>query len=130
MVPTRLFVTVVAALTVTVATAQSEDDANSDARDFDLPAAEAAELVGDGGFDLGDVDFEGSPTKSVAEKWPKDLVIAPISGRSPQLGWTLTLGGGYFLGSNDEESEEDESESPPSVIGGFGMMAENGSYAY
>jgi len=96
-----------------------------DERDFDLPAAEVGDLVGDGGFDLGDADFEGNPAKSFAEKWPKDLVIAPIPGYSPQLGWNLTLAGGYFLNSKKEDSE-----SPPSILGGFGMIAENGSYAY
>lgn len=105
--------------------AQQPEDAAEELRDFDLPASEVSDLVGDGGFDLGDVDFDGSPLKRFAEKWPQDLVIAPIPGRSPQLGWQLTLGGGYFL-----NSRTDDSESPPSLVGGFGMVAENGSYAY
>lgn len=96
-----------------------------DQRDFDLPGAEAADLVGDGGLDLSDVDFEGSPLKRFAERWPKDLVIAPIPGRSPQLGWQLTLAVGYFL-----DSDEEDDESSPSILGGFAMTAENGSYAY
>ncbi len=82
-------------------------------------------MVGDGGLDLGDADFKGNPLERFAEKWPKDLVIAPIPGNSPQLGWSLTLAGGYFLNSRKEDSE-----SPPSTLGGFGMIAENGSYAY
>ena len=84
-----------------------------------------ADMIGDGGLDLGDVDFEGNPLKRFAEKWPEDLVVAPIPGRSPQLGWQLTLGAGYFLDSDDEDSD-----TPPSILGGFGMSAENGSYAY
>lgn len=104
---------------------QSANTPESPARDFDLPAAELADMVGDGGFDLSDADFEGNPLKQFAEKWPKDLVIAPIPGYSPQLGWNLTLAGGYFLNSKKEDSE-----SPPSILGGFGMVAENGSYAY
>jgi len=104
---------------------QETEEALDDARDFDLPASEMADMVGDGGLDLGDVDFEGSPLKSLAEKWPEDLVVAPIPGRSPQLGWQLTLGVGYFLESKDETSDK-----PPSIVGGFGMTAENGSYAY
>ena len=114
------------ALQLTAASAQEIEEVVEDDRDFDLPASEAGELVGDGGLDLGDVDFEGSPLKRFAEKWPKDLVIAPIPGRSPQLGWQLTLAAGYFLNS----SEEEESESHPSIVGGFGMISENESYAY
>lgn len=98
-----------------------------DTRHFDLPGSEAADMVGDGGLDLSDVDFEGSPLKSFAEKWPEDLVIAPIPGRSPQLGWQLTLAGGYFLNS---ELDNGEKNPHPSIVGAFGMTSENGSYAY
>lgn len=94
-------------------------------RDFDLPGAELADFMGGGSVDLEDVDYVGSPLKRFAERWPEDLVIAPIPGRSPQLGWTLTLGGGYFLESRDEDSD-----AAPSLLGGFAMIAENGSYAY
>ena len=104
---------------------QTGDDEVLDEIDFDLPASEASEIVADGGLDLGDVDFKGNPLKNLAEKWPEDLVVAPIPGRSPQLGWQLSLGVGYFLESKDEESDK-----PPSILGGFGMTAENGSYAY
>ena len=93
--------------------------------DFDLPASEMGDSIADGGLELTDVDFEGNPLKRFAEKWPDDLVIAPIPGRSPQVGWTLALGGGYFLGSRDEDSDV-----APSILGGFGWYAENGSYAF
>ncbi|MDH3849106.1 MAG: BamA/TamA family outer membrane protein [Gammaproteobacteria bacterium] len=99
--------------------------AHGEDRDFDLPAAEMGDTIADGGLELTDVDFEGSPLKRFAEKWPDDLVIAPIPGRSPQVGWTLALGGGYFLGSKDEDSDV-----APSILGGFGWYAENGSYAF
>ena len=105
--------------------AQVEDDDTDEQRDFELPGAEVAGLDGDGGLELADVDFIGNPAKNWFEKWPDDLVIAPIPGRSPQLGWTLTLAGGYFLNPRDEESE-----TAPSIVGGFAMVAENGSYAY
>ena len=105
--------------------AEDKEEVVEDNRDFDLPAAEAFDMIGDGGLDLGDVDFEGTSLQRFAERWPKDLVIAPIPGFSPQLGWNLTLAGGYFLNSKKEGSE-----SPPSILGGFGMIAENGSYAY
>jgi outer membrane protein assembly factor BamA len=104
--------------------AETGDDEIDPDRDFDLPGAEIAGLAGDG-VDLEDVDFVGNPLKKLAERWPEDLVVAPIPGRSPQMGWTLTLGAGYFL-----ESRKADSTSPPSVLGGFAMVAENGSYAY
>jgi outer membrane protein assembly factor BamA len=79
----------------------------------------------EGNLDAGDLDLLGGPFKRLAEKWPEDLVIAPVPGRSPQVGWSLALGGGYFLATGDEDSD-----SPPSVLGGFAWFAENGSYAY
>jgi outer membrane protein assembly factor BamA len=106
------------------AAAAADDEVDPD-RDFDLPGAEVADFVGDGGIGLEDADFVGSPLKRFAERWPEDLVVAPIPGRSPQMGWTLTLGGGYFL-----KSREEDSEVAPSLLGGFAMVAENGSYAY
>ncbi len=118
-------ITALFALALAPAWAQTEDEVINPERDFELPAAEVADSVGDGGFDLADADFVGSPLKRLAKNWPEDLVIAPIPGRSPQLGWKLTLAGGYFLGGRDEDSE-----APPSVLGGFAMVAENGSSAY
>ena len=105
--------------------AEVEGDENDPQREFELPGADVAVLNGDGGLDVADVDFVGNPAKSWFEKWPADLVVAPIPGRSPQLGWKLTLAGGYFLGGRDEESD-----TPPSIVGGFAMVAENGSNAY
>ncbi len=105
--------------------AEVEDEEIDRQRDFELPGADVAGLEGDGGIDLADADFVGNPINRWAEKWPADLVIAPIPGRSPQLGWKLTLAGGYFLNPRDEESE-----TAPSIVGGFAMVAENGSYAY
>jgi hypothetical protein len=110
-----------------IAQGQSENEDVLDEIDFDLPASEASDLVADGGLDFGDVDFKGNPLKRLADKWPEDLVLAPIPGRSPQLGWQLTLGAGYFLDSKKKDGDPD---TPPSILGGFGMVAENGSYAY
>ena len=105
--------------------AQDSGVADPDEVDFDLPSSEAAELVDDGGLELEDFDFIGNPSRRLTPRWPEDLVIAPIPGRSPQLGWQLTLGAGYFfkLGKQD-------SKAPPSILGGFGMVSENGSHAY
>ena len=105
-----------------LAYAQSD---NNDDRDFELPGADVDVLPGDGGLDMADVDFVGSPLSRFSERWPEDLVIAPIPGRSPQVGWTLALAGGYFL-----ESKKEDSDTAPSLLGGFAWYAENGSYAY
>jgi outer membrane protein assembly factor BamA len=67
---------------------------------------------------------EGGMRKLI-NRWPEDLVIAPIPGRSPTFGWTLAVGGGYFM-----ESDNPDSDSAPSAVGGFAWFAENGSYAY
>jgi hypothetical protein len=92
--------------------------------DFDLPAQDMGQFTADGGLELADIDFTGNPAGTAVRKWPEDLVVAPIPGYSPQLGWTLALAGGYFL------TERVEDGPPPSVLGGFGFAAENGSYAY
>jgi hypothetical protein len=91
--------------------------------DFDLPGADVGDLLGDGGFELNSVDFTGNPAKGAFGWWPEDLVLCPIPGYSPQLGWTLALGAGYFL------TEQEEGGPPPSILGGFLFGAENGSFA-
>ncbi len=105
--------------------AQAEDDELDPPRNFELPGDEVAGLEGAGDFDLADANVVGNPSKKLVKNWPEDLVIAPIPGFSPQLGWNLTLAAGYFL-----ESRHKDSEAPPSVLGGFAMAAENGSTAY
>jgi len=97
---------------------------NGEEADFDLPASEAGSLSRGGGVDLDDVDFVGNPAADIFSWWPRDLVLAPIPGYSPQLGWTLALGGAYFL------NEQVEGGPPPSALGGFVFGAENGSSAY
>lgn len=120
-----IWLTLLLALLCSNADAQQAEEAKVELRKFDAPVAVIPDAVGTGGFDIGDVDADGGALQRLAEKWPADLVVAPIPGRSPQLGWQLTLGVGYFLGAKDEESE-----SPPSILGGFGMVSENGSKAY
>jgi hypothetical protein len=92
---------------------------------FDLPGGEVTETISDGGISVPEANSDKSFLKRLSSSWPEDLVIAPVPGRSPQVGWSLALGGGYFLDSKDEDDE-----SPPSVLGGFAWYAENGSYAY
>ena len=103
----------------------SADPVLSQERNFELPAGDVGDTLGDGGLEINDVDFKSSSLKRFTEKWPDDLVIAPVPGRSPQVGWSLALGGGYFLESKDEDSDV-----APSILGGFGWYAENGSYAF
>lgn len=76
-------------------------------------------------FSLEGIQFLGNPITEKVKRWPEDLVIAPVPGFSPQLGWNLMLAGGYFLNPRDPDSE-----SPASVIGGLAMVAENGSTVY
>ena len=105
------------------AEAGEAEETSTDGRTFNLPGSEIDML--ENTLNLDNVDLGGGPFKKLAAKWPEDLVIAPIPGYSPQLGWHLTLGGGYFLNLGDKNSD-----TPPSTVGGFVMGAENGSYAY
>ena len=76
-------------------------------------------------FGLEGLQFSNNPITEREKRWPEDLVIAPVPGYSPQLGWNLKLAGGYFLDSRDEQSK-----SPASILGGAVMVSENGSTAY
>ena len=104
--------------------AWAQEDPQADLDEFELPDYE--ESIGPGAeiLDLDDVAITGNPLKSLIEKWPSDLVVAPVPGYSPQLGWNLKLVGGYFLDTKEE------AEHAPSVLGGFVMFSENGSKAY
>jgi Omp85 superfamily domain len=110
---------IVAVFIVAPAWAQTPNEAVDSARDFELAGIEVAGLDGDGGLEMSGVNFAGNPAKGWFKNWPDDLVIAPIPGRSPQMGWKLTLSGGYFL-----ESRNEDSDASPSVFGGFAMIAE------
>jgi hypothetical protein len=92
--------------------------------EFELPGYDTALTGGRDDLDLEDASFQGNPFTAIAEKWPEDLVIAPVPGYSPQLGWNLKLGAGYFLGTPKAEPNP-----TPSVLGGFLMASENGSSA-
>ena len=73
--------------------------------DAEWPGSELGNTIGDGGVEFSDSDFEGNALSRFAERWPDDLVIAPVPGRSPQVGWSLALAGGYFLEDRDEDSD-------------------------
>lgn len=69
--------------------------------------------------------IRGNPARTVAEGWPEDLVVAPVPGRSPELGWKLALGLGYFF-----DTQKQREDDPSSLVGIVAMGAENGSHAY
>ena len=108
-----------------LAAVKSVAEESSDADIFDEPGSELEELGSGLDFELGEAGLSGNPAQSLFSKWPDDLVVAPIPGRSPQLGWTLALAGGYFLTPKNAEPDV-----PPSILGGYGLIAENGSYVY
>ena len=104
--------------------AWAQEDPRADLEELDLPEYEdsigpTAEIL-----DLDDVALTGNPLKSLIKKWPSDLVVAPVPGYSPQLGWNLKLVGGYFL------NPKEDSDHAASVLGGGVMFSENGSSAY
>jgi hypothetical protein len=107
--------------------ALGQDDSERDfsERDFDLPGADFDSILGGMGVAFDDADFVGTPRVGFMEKWPNDLVVAPVPGYSPQVGWSLALASGLFMNLGSEDSD-----TPPSVIGGFYWRAENGSEAY
>ena len=89
----------------------------------DVPGVETS--VPSDVFELEDINPALNPFQKLTQRWPEDLVVAPVPAYSAQLGWSLTLGGGYFF----DVGEKQEGVSP-SVFGGFAMAAENGSHAY
>ena len=117
---------------VLTTTSYGEEQAKQDEDEFELAGTDIGKLGDGGALDLADASFVGNPMSSVSRGWPEDLVIAPVPGRSPQIGWNLTLAAGYFFDNDDAEDEvEDGDENTRrSAIGGFAMIAENGSYAY
>lgn len=109
--------------------AQSKDDVDDNLdelrNDFELMRHDSLLVPGLESLGVEDVRMEEGWLKKFASKWPKDLVIAPVPGYSPQLGWNLKLAAGYF-----KDPASPASQSPPSVFGGVMMIAENGSSAF
>ena len=99
------------------------EDKNSSVR-FQLPGTERSAAVSDSRLELGDVIVAGASQSSRFSWWPKQLVVVPVPGYSAQLGWSLALGGAWYLG------EEVDGGPPPSIVGGFAFASENGSTAY
>lgn len=105
--------------------AGSPAEEKADSEDYESPISASDDLGI--GADLGteDAKFSGNPLGSLISNWPPDLVVAPVPGRSPQVGWNLAVAAGYFLTPKDEGSKV-----PPSLIGAYGFIAENGSNVY
>ena len=91
----------------------------ADEPQFDIPITEVEDLGSGLDLDMDDADVAGNPLHSLFSKWPEDLVVAPVPGYSPQLGWTLAVAAGYFISPRDEESKVS-----PSVLGGYGFTKE------
>jgi len=106
---------------------QAADGEDNPGAEDDPEAAEfEASLLGEATpMDSQGIELVGNPMPKMFSRWPEDLVIAPVPGRSPQIGWNLSLGAAYFL-----DKPKAGSETPPSIFGLFGKIAENGSYAY
>ena len=101
--------------------AQDESDDES----LDVPVSEIEEMGAVVDLGVDDAAMAGNPMKGLFANWPPDLVVAPIPGYSPQVGWNLAVAAGYFLTPKDEDSKV-----PPSILGAFGFVAENGSNIY
>jgi hypothetical protein len=114
-------ITLAILLAFTDGLAQDENDEER----LNIPVAEIEELGT--GVDLGvdDGAIAGNPMSSLLPSWPADLVVAPVPGYSPQVGWNLAVAAGYFLTPKDADSKV-----PPSILGAFGFIAENGSSVY
>lgn len=101
-----------------------EEAPGSELEEPEMPGYEESLGPGVEILDLDDMDITGNPLKNFFDKWPADLVIAPVPGYSPQLGWNLALVSAYFL---DPDEEVDHASS---VLGGFAYFSENGSRAF
>lgn len=104
--------------------AQAQENSEPDLEEIDMPEYEESLGQSTEILDLEHVEITGNPLQSLFAKWPEDLVVAPVPGYSPQLGWNLTLVGGYFL------EPDEEAEHAASILGGFAYLSENGSRAY
>ncbi|MGI9220478.1 MAG: BamA/TamA family outer membrane protein [Woeseiaceae bacterium] len=121
-----LFVTLFVSPVVHAQTKEDVRDEIDELRnDFELMRHDSLLVPGLESLGVENVQMEDGWLKKFASKWPKDLVIAPVPGYSPQLGWNLKLAAGYF-----KDPASPASQSPPSVFGGVLMIAENGSSAF
>ena len=99
--------------------AETDDD-----KDYSLGVTHAAPGSEQTMVESGTATFSGNPAKSAFSWWPKDLVVAPVPGYSPEIGWNIAVAGGYFL-----DLDGTDKKAPASLIGGGAMTSENGSSA-
>ena len=100
--------------------AQEDESASS----FPLAGARPSAVASDDPLELDNLVVAGSTGNSMFGWWPKQLVVAPVPGYSPQLGWSLALGGAWFF------NDQSETDTPPSLLGAFAYASDNGSIAY
>jgi len=120
-----LFIVVASAIHIDPAFADSELAKNESHADETMAMADFDILDGSGVLKNVDDQLSGIPMEPVGVGWLDDLVIAPVPGYSPQLGWMLSGLAGYFM-----DMDKNNPETKPSIIGVFGMISENDSYAY
>ena len=107
------------------ASADSQPAQTESRLDSVVATADFEFLDGSGVLENFDNKGTGIPVSEINQNWSDDLVIAPVPGYSPQLGWMLSGVAGYFM---DLDKHSDDTK--PSVAGAFGMISENDSYAY
>lgn len=118
-------VTFASALHVAPASADTELAQTEPRADETIFMAEFDILDGSGVLENVGEQVSGIPMEPLSEGWPEDLVIAPVPGYSPQLGWMLSGMAGYFM-----DLDKQNPNTKPSIIGAFGMISENESYVY
>ena len=91
---------------------------------FELVPADVSSATSDSQSGLSDVKVAGRGLGSAFDWWPSSLVVAPVPGYSPQLGWSLALGGAWFFG------KQERGKAAPSMAGAFAFKSDNGSVAY
>jgi len=121
----RFTVVLASALLVDPAFADSELTQTEPRADETFAMAEFDILDGSGVLENVNDEVGGIPMEPLIEGWPEDLIIAPVPGYSPQLGWMLSGLAGYFM-----DLDKQNSDTKPSIIGAFGMISENDSYVY
>lgn len=121
----RFTVVLASALLVDPAFADSELTQTEPRADETFAMAEFDILDGSGVLENVNDEVSGIPMEPLIEDWPEDLIIAPVPGYSPQLGWMLSGMAGYFM-----DLDKQNPDTKPTIIGAFGMISENDSYVY
>lgn len=89
---------------------------------YETGIAEHTGVDAESALSTGEAAASGNPMSALVSWWPEDLVVAPIPGYSPQIGWKLALMAGYFLDLGGGDGR-----APPSLITAMGLVTTNGS---